>query len=122
MMSSIIIWSFITYGLTTILVYGSIFSEIREWIVKKSYFFGTLITCVLCTSTWVGFMMSFIVGGFSNNHLTIPNIYLVHFLDGMLTAGLVWSINSVIEFFEENRFNKETNQEETNQEEIEDEE
>jgi hypothetical protein len=28
------------------------------------------------------------------------------FVDGMFTAGVVWAINSIIEFFEENRFNK----------------
>ena len=108
-MSEIIIWSFIAYGLTTILVYGKIFSEVRKYIVKNSKFYGTLITCVLCTSTWVGFFLSFITGGLSNQYFTMPNIYLTYFLDGMLTAGIVWVINSVTEFFEENRFNKEEN-------------
>jgi hypothetical protein len=31
------------------------------------------------------------------------NLFLCIFFDGMLSAGIVWAINSIIEFFEENR-------------------
>jgi hypothetical protein len=33
------------------------------------------------------------------------NKYISIFFDGMLSAGAVWAINSVIEWFEENRPN-----------------
>jgi hypothetical protein len=40
----------ICYGLTQILVYGSIFNNIRP----KKGFFGDLLKCPMCTGFWVG--------------------------------------------------------------------
>jgi hypothetical protein len=100
-MAGILLWAFIAYGMTSILVWGSIFENQRMWIKTKSKFFGDLISCVLCTSTWVGFFMSICLGGLTTSiglHW-FPSI----FFDGMFTAGIVWAINSVIEFFEESR-------------------
>ena len=101
-MSEITLWAFMAYGMTSILVWGSIFESSREWIKKKSKFFGDLISCTLCTSTWVGFFMSIFLGSISGRYF--ENFFIINlFFDGMLTAGLVWSINSIIEFFEESR-------------------
>jgi len=67
-------------------------------------FLSGLISCVLCTSTWVGFFMSLTL--FAPWHETIGlNKYISIFFDGMLSAGAVWAINSIIEWFEENRPN-----------------
>lgn len=90
------------YGMTTILVYGSIFEKAREFIKKHSKFFGSLIVCVMCTSTWVGFFMSFVFGGFINNFVKVE-WYTCFFFDGMFTCGVVWAINGIVEFFEEFR-------------------
>lgn len=92
------------YGMTSILVWGSIFEKQREWIKNKSKFFGDLISCTLCTSTWVGFFMSLVLGGLSESLLGI-NWILSIFFDGMFTAGAVWALNAIIEFFEESRLN-----------------
>lgn len=101
-MSEIILWAFAAYGMTSILVWGSIFESTREWIKKNSKFFGDLISCTLCTSTWVGFFMSIVLGSISERYF--DTLFILNlFFDGMLTAGLVWSINSIIEFFEESR-------------------
>ena len=54
----LLFWMLAAYGMTTIIVYGSIFESFRDWVIKKSTFFGKLITCILCTSTWVGFFFS----------------------------------------------------------------
>jgi len=98
----LILWAFIAYGLTSILVWGSIFESTRLFIKRHSKFFGDLISCTLCTSTWVGFFMSICLGGLTTRILDIhwlPSI----FFDGMFTAGFVWTINSIVEFFEESR-------------------
>ena len=64
MMSSLLLFAFVAYGMTTIIVYGSIFESVRNFIhrmgEKNSFmkFFSDLIGCVLCTSTWVGFILS----------------------------------------------------------------
>lgn len=91
------------YGMTSILVWGSIFESTRVWIKKHSKFFGDLISCTLCTSTWVGFFMSLFLGSISTQYF--DTIWIINlFFDGMLTAGGVWALNAIIEFFEENRF------------------
>jgi len=95
-------WILMAYGMTTILVYGSIFDKQRAWIKRNSKFFGDLIGCMLCTSTWVGFFMSFVFGGLTNQILPC-SWYTCLFFDGMFTAGSVWALNAIIEFFEESR-------------------
>lgn len=102
MISIVILWAFIGYGMTTILVYGSIFDKQRTWIKANSKFFGDLIKCVMCTSTWVGFFMSIFLGGLTSRILDI-NWFPAIFFDGMATCGMVWAINGIVEFFEESR-------------------
>jgi len=100
-----LVWSFMAYGMSTILVYGSIFDKPRNWIKDNSLFFGALIECVLCTSTWIGFFLSLVFGGLVSKYFTDFGWFINMFFDGMFTAGIVWSINAIIEFFEENRIN-----------------
>jgi hypothetical protein len=101
-MSDIILWAFMAYGMTSILVWGSIFENQRTWIKKHSKFFGDLISCTLCTSTWVGFFMSLVLGSISSMYF--ESFYIINvFFDGMLSAGIVWAINAIVEFFEESR-------------------
>jgi hypothetical protein len=102
MISVIVLWSFMAYGMTSIIVWGSIFENARNWIKGKSKFFGDLINCTLCTSTWVGFFMSFLLGSISSVYFETYAIVNV-FFDGMFTAGIVWAINSIVEYYEENR-------------------
>jgi hypothetical protein len=101
-MAILILWAFIAYGMTSIIVWGSIFESTRVYIKKNSKFFGDLISCVLCTSTWVGFFMSIVFGGLTVH--IYDTFYVVNvFFDGMYTAGIVWAINSIVEYFETNR-------------------
>lgn len=103
-MTTVFFWMIIAYGFSTILVYGSIFDTQRDWIKKNSNFFGTLIGCMLCTSTWVGFFMSFVLGSLTRTVIPnqLPQLFNI-FFDGMFTAGAVWAINAFVEFFEESR-------------------
>jgi hypothetical protein len=110
---NLVIWAMVAYGMTNILVYGSIFGGLRQSIHNwgnnelapfnfLGKFLSGLISCVLCTSTWVGFFLS--LAYFSPNADLIGlNKILSVFFDGMLSAGLVWAINSIVEWFEENR-------------------
>ena len=88
--------------MSTILVYGSIFEKQREWIKRNSKFFGDLISCMMCTSTWVGFFMSIMLGSITSKILEVNWLFGV-FFDGMFTCGIVWAINGIVEFFEESR-------------------
>lgn len=116
-MDKFILWSIISYGITTILVYGKIFNNLRaniKYFSKQEYtskvlniiprfftFINELISCVLCTSTWIGFFLSFILYSPVKDKFNLT--YFNFFFDGVLSAGIVWIINSIIEFFEENR-------------------
>ena len=102
MIGTLFLWAFMGYGMTTILVYGSIFDNQRAWIKKNSKFFGDLISCMMCTSTWVGFFMSLMLGGLTSKILE-TNWLVGFFFDGMFTCGIVWAINGIVEFFEESR-------------------
>jgi len=111
----ILMWILASYGMTTILVYGSIFNGLRNWIHRNAEpnigwvlftpvfkFISGLISCILCTSTWVGFFLSLTL--YSPWHEFVGfNKYFSIFFDGMLSAGAVWALNGVIEWFEENR-------------------
>ena len=100
-----LIWILAAYGMSQILVYGSIFDKPRNWITKKSTFFGDLLGCMMCTSTWVGFFFSLI---FYSPTLAMCSIEYVNiFFDGMLASGSVWGLNAIIEWFEENKPPKE---------------
>lgn len=98
----ILFWILAAYGMTSILVWGKIFDNQRDWIKKHSKFFGDLISCTLCTATWVGFFMSLTLGGLTNHYVSC-SWYTSMFFDGMLSAGSVWALNAIIEFFEESR-------------------
>lgn len=103
-MDILFLWILTAYGMTSIIVWGSIFESTREVIKKRSKFFGDLVSCTLCTSTWVGFFMSLVLGGIVSNVMNVHWLLGV-FFDGMFTAGSVWAINAIIEFFEESRLN-----------------
>lgn len=113
-MIQLVIFMLVAYGMTTILVYGSIFNGLRNLIHRAGSdegfiltrpvfkFLSELIKCMLCTSTWVGFFLSLTM--FSPVHNLIGlNEYFSVFFDGMLSAGSVWAINAIVEWFEENR-------------------
>ena len=129
-MIQLVIFMLVAYGMTTILVYGSIFNGLRDGIhtagsdegfvfTRPTFkFISELIKCILCTSTWVGFFLSLTFFSPIHNFIGL-NEYVSVFFDGMLSAGSVWAINAIIEWFEENRPQKvEYYQEPENEQEI----
>jgi len=52
-----LLWFVLTaYGLTQILVYGSIFKRFRDFTLQYS----TLLSCPMCTGFWVGVILFFL--------------------------------------------------------------
>jgi hypothetical protein len=112
-MTILVLWMIMAYGMTNILVYGSIFNgprnKINKW-AENPYtpfngfwvFLSDMLKCMMCASTWVGFFFGAFVYSPVHNLLEI-NPYVSWFFDGMLSSGAVWAINSIIEWFEENR-------------------
>ncbi len=68
----IFIWVLMAYGMSNILVYGSIFgwlrNGLRSWgdnpynpLNGVGGFFADLLSCMMCTSTWVGFFLGGVI-------------------------------------------------------------
>ena len=96
----IFIWILSAYGMSQIIVFGSIFENFRQWLIRNSKFFGDLVQCMMCTSTWVGFFLSLTLFSPTASVITIP--YTNIFFDGMLASGSVWALNAIVEWFEKN--------------------
>jgi hypothetical protein len=105
-MIPILLIIFVTYGISNIVVHGSIFENFRDFMEDKSTFFGTLFGCMICFPTWVGFIMSGIAhytgltqfSPFTSQGLDIIPISI--FLDGCLLSGTTWLIHTIQESFE----------------------
>lgn len=50
----IALYLFIGWSLTSILVNGSIFDPLRNYLLVRYPFFGKLLSCIQCTGLWVG--------------------------------------------------------------------
>ena len=108
----LLIFLLVAYGISNILVFGSIFKGWRNfWSTVNPNFFGTLFTCMICLPTYVGFFGSWLVWspteyygivteGLNLGLFTIPKGLISVFLDGCLTSGSVWLIHSFQEGIE----------------------
>lgn len=112
-MTQLLLWMIMAYGMTNILVYGSIFKGMRDTIkmlgeneiVPFNGFFNFIsgiVSCMMCCSTWVGFFFGIFVYSPVHEMLGITN-WGSWFFDGLLASGAVWAINAIVEWFEENR-------------------
>jgi hypothetical protein len=81
------------YGMTYVLIYGSIFNSIRP---KKGKL-GELFRCSLCTGFWVGVFL------WSINYQTELFTYSYNLINGLLlgslSAGTSYFISSVLDDF-----------------------
>jgi hypothetical protein len=113
MITQLILWMVMTYGMSNILVYGSIFNTPRNYIFNEAdygngffkgffVFLKDMLKCMMCTPTWVGFFFGIFLYSPVHEMLGVTKI-ISWFFDGMLASGSVWAINSIIEWFEENR-------------------
>jgi len=112
-MTQLFLWVLLAYGMSNILVYGSIFSGprdlINKWAANETklfhgfwVFLSDMLKCMMCAPTWVGFFFGIFLYSPVHEILGV-NEYVSWFFDGMLASGGTWAINSIIEWFEENR-------------------
>jgi hypothetical protein len=108
----LLIWLLAAYGMSNILVYGSIFQgmrdELKNWGNNELPFNGLakfvsdLLTCMMCTSAWVGFFLGITYYSPSMSLIGTSD-WVSWFFDGMVASGFVWAFNGMVEWFEENR-------------------
>lgn len=97
------------YGACNNMIFGSAFEGFRTILSK----FGTgpyslykLFTCFMCLGTWMGFVISAILAYFGLIGLTpwgylgSTHIYLIIFLNGLLSGGGVWLTHTLQEALE----------------------
>jgi hypothetical protein len=112
-MTQLLLWMIMTYGLSNILVYGSIFNTPRNAIHKWAadefsiantfwVFLSDMLKCMMCLPTWLGFFFGIFL--YSPVHEILgASSWVSWFFDGFLASGATWAINSIIEWFEQNR-------------------
>jgi len=106
---AILTFILICYGACNNMIYGSIFEGWRNFIAKfgvGGYSLHKLFTCFMCLGTWMGFAVSLLMFHFGYGDKTpigslgITDIYLMTFLNGLLSAGGVWILHTIQEAFE----------------------
>ena len=113
MITKILTWFILSYGLMNIMVYGSIFRKFRQFFIdwgNNDYapfqsvggFISGILTCPMCFSTWGGFFLGAAIFSPTAEIFMTP-LWISWFFDGILSSGAVWAINAVIEWFEQNR-------------------
>jgi hypothetical protein len=113
MTTTLLAWFILSYGLMNIMVFGSIFQGLRDFFNNwgsNPYapfhnigeFISGILGCPMCFSTWSGFFLGFFI--LSPTHLLFATpLWISWFFDGIMSSGAVWVINSIVEWFEENR-------------------
>lgn len=105
----LLIFILVCYGISNILVYGSIFEGWRKFLAKMGtgdYSLYKLFTCMMCLPTWIGFLVSFVMmytGGTTPvaKYLSLDDPLLIMFLDGVLASGGVYAFNVLVEKLEQ---------------------
>ena len=113
MITQLLLWMVMAYGMTNIIVYGSIFNGPRNYIFNEAehgdgllhgfwVFVSNMIKCMMCVSTWIGFFYGIFLYSPVHEILGVTP-WASWFFDGMLASGSVWAINAIIEWYELNR-------------------
>ena len=113
MITQLLLWMVMAYGLSNILVYGSIFNGPRNKIFNLAdhgiglfigffKFLKGMLSCMMCISVWIGFFFGIFLYSPVCNILGV-HPYISWFFDGFLASGSVWAINAIIEWYELNR-------------------
>jgi len=99
---------FICYGITSIVVQSKIFKPLREIIKTKSIFFGSLLSCMMCFSFWVGLFVVPVLGFsptttlFSKVNPDLSSKIIFTIFDAAFISGVVYYIN-IIELYIESK-------------------
>lgn len=88
----------VLYQISSIITESYLLKPLREQIYSKSVFFGSLISCFLCTSIWVGFILSFFLYDYAKD-LGV-NLYVSWFFNSMFFSGLAWFLKLLEERLE----------------------
>lgn len=88
----LLIWTLTSYGMAFIILWGSILDKPRNWLKKRSTFFDDLLSCIVCTGTWVGFFLSIMLWSPAAHYFN--SYWIINVLaDGCLSAATCYILN-----------------------------
>jgi hypothetical protein len=90
----VLLWFLAVYGLTTIVVSGTIFAPLRTSL-RVPRLARDLLSCPLCFGTWAGFGLSFVPGLSLAVAAGAPQPF-AHVLDAFAAGGFCWVMQSVV--------------------------
>ena len=102
-MKELIVFILISYGISNIIVFGSIFGKFRNVMgvnEENPKFLGKLFGCMMCLPFWVGVFLSIFFYSPSFDIMDGKYCFLSYFLDGCLASGCVWVIHTIQEKLE----------------------
>lgn len=90
----------VVYGIVNILINGSILNSFRDYILQKAATsnnkvkfllikFHKLLSCVMCSSFWVGLLVGFFLG---------PFVGIQMIFNGFFYSGACWILNAIVQF------------------------
>jgi hypothetical protein len=97
------------YGITNILIFGSIFKWFRNFLNNLGtgdYSLHKLFTCFMCLPFWVGIVLTYCFYYLDVISLTpfgssnIQFVFVIAFLNGCFASGSVWVLHTLQEFLE----------------------
>lgn len=68
-------------GISIIITRTAIFERIREFVSTRSYFFGELINCTVCTSFWVGVVFAVITSVWQFPFIAVLCAYIIQIIE-----------------------------------------
>lgn len=94
---TILFWILCAYGITQIIVDTSLFDKIREFCERYilTHWIYSLLSCIICTGTWVGFFMGYFFYSPIHEIYQIENIYLDTFMCGSLASVTGWFLSLI---------------------------
>lgn len=80
-MDNLVLFTFASYGLCHILMYGTILDKPRTWLTSRYNLVNELLSCALCTGFWCGLIIkpNIIFGLYS-----AATCYILHLSTGLL--------------------------------------
>jgi hypothetical protein len=87
-MMDLILFSLISYGITTIVTQSKIFGWLRDWAEGVSPYWSSLVRCPMCFGFWCGIFLSLCLFSPVGYIWGIDNLLQGLFFDGCFSSGI----------------------------------
>lgn len=91
------IWTFVSYGITQIIVDSYIFEGMRNRLMRTRPMFGALVNCMLCTGVWVSLFTSVMMWS-PTETMFITDIVNLEYVTAMehMSIGQIDDVSNVV--------------------------